>query len=186
MSALDVAGILGNVATASLLAIGGIAALYLAGARTDVPRALPPLLAAIAGITLIFLAVDEAFDLHERVGTWLYDERGLETPGPINHVDDLFIMGYIAIAAIVGVLALPTLVRAPAFLAWMLVAGTMFAAAVALDALGTPGSWTDVPEEALEACAAALLAVVFVREVGRARARRASPATAQSATLAAR
>jgi hypothetical protein len=185
MTPLDAASIAGNVITSGALAIAGIAALSMAVASRDATRALPSPLASIIGASLLFLAADEGFDLHERIGRWLYEDRGVEAPGPINHADDLIILVYMVVAGIVGLLALPSLVRARAFFASMIAVGTMFVFAAALDTLGTPGSWTDVPEEALEACGAVALAIIFVREAGLMASRPSSIAVARTASPAA-
>jgi hypothetical protein len=167
---MDLAGIgpaLGNAVTSTSLAVAGMAAFSMAIVPSRTPRALPAYLAFVAGATLVFLAADEGLELHDRIGRWLYHERGIEAPGPINHVDDLIVLGYISIAAAVGAMSLPALLQAPKFLAWMVAAGLLCAAGTAIDALGTPGSWTEVPEEGLEAAGALLFAGVFVREAGR-------------------
>jgi hypothetical protein len=168
MDALSVASAAGNLITSSALAAAGIAAISLAG-RTAGQRVLPPTLAIFTGASLCFLAADEGFELHDRIGRWLYYERSFEAPGPVNHVDDLFVLGYAALAAGVAMIALPHLLRAPRFFAAMALVGTMMLAAVALDALGRPGSWIDAPEEALEAGGAVLLAGVFGAEALRGR-----------------
>jgi hypothetical protein len=159
MTALDIAG---NASTGAALAIAGAAALLLATARGDA-RSLPAPLAAVFGLGLLFLASDETFDLHERAGAWLYN-RGVEAPGPINHLDDVIVLAYVALAALASPWVVRALLRTPRLLQWLLAAGTLLVAAALLDALGDPGSWIDAPEEALEALGASALAYAFARE----------------------
>jgi hypothetical protein len=166
---------LGNLVTSSSLAIAGIAAFSMAILPSRPPRALPAHLAFIAGAALVFLAADEGLELHDRVGRWLYHERGVAAPGPVNHVDDLIVFAYVGAASVAGAISLPTLLRSPAFLARMVAAGTVCAGGAMIDAFGTPGSWTEVPEESLEAGGSAMLAAVFVAEAVRGRVRSVEP-----------
>ena len=162
MTPLDIATFAGNVITAALLGAAGIAALSIARSPTA-SAALPPRIAIVFGAGLISLALDELFDVHERAGKWLYD-RGVEAPGPINHVDDVILLTYAAAGAIALTFAMPALMRMPRLLFAILGAGVLFVAAAALDALATPGSWVDAIEEALEAAGAVVLAFAFARE----------------------
>jgi hypothetical protein len=166
MGALDIAMLFGNGATASLLAVAGVAAMSMAYTRYD--SVLPSKMALAFGAGLLGLAVDEAFDLHERAGAWFYT-RGADAPGPVNHVDDLIVLSYLSVGMIAVAMALPALMRVPRLKAAILATGALFAVAAAIDALGTPGTWIEAPEEALEACGAALLAIAFIRERGAAR-----------------
>jgi hypothetical protein len=185
MDALSAASAAGNLITSVALAAAGIAAMALAGLPRG-RRVLPPALALVTGASLCFLAADEGFELHDRVGRWLYYERSIEAPGPVNHVDDLFVLGYAALGAAVAMVALPHLLRAPRFFAAMAAVGTMMLGAVALDALGRPGSWTDAPEEALEAGGAVLAAAAFGMEALRGRQLPRLPLAARGERLAAR
>lgn len=156
----------GNIVTSTALAAAGIAALAIAFVRVRRSEAMPPLLAFIAGIGLIALAIDEAFELHDRAGRWLHDEYGW-TSGPVNHMDDLIVFGYLAIAGLVLAAALPVLARSPRFLMGIIASAALLGAGAALDAFGTTGTWTDPTEEALEAVGALLLAIVFALEARR-------------------
>lgn len=127
---------------------------------------MPPLLAWLAGAALVALAADEGLELHDRVGRWLWDERGVAAPAPINHIDDVIVLGYLAVACLGLLVALPGLLRRPRFLLGMVAAGGLMAAGAAFDAFGTPGSATEIPEESLEAAGAVVLAIVFGREAG--------------------
>jgi hypothetical protein len=169
MDPVSVGSALGNLLTSCALAAAGIAAFSMAIVPARTPRALPPLLAFVAGAALVFLAADEGLELHDRVGRWLYHERGIEAPGPVNHVDDLIVFAYVACAVAVALISLPPLIAAPRFLASMGAAGTLMIAGASFDAFGTPGSWTEIPEEGLEAAGACALAAVLAFEALRGR-----------------
>jgi hypothetical protein len=163
MTPLDVGSALGNAVTSAALAAAGLAA-FVMTRREAHARPLPAMVAVFAGVTLLYLAADESLELHDRMGRWLYDRHGFVAPGPVNHVDDLFVLAYVGVAAALGLWALPSLLRHRRFLYALMIIGFVLAAAAGIDALGTPGSWTDAPEEGLEACGAVALAFVFVRE----------------------
>ena len=95
----------------------------------------------------------------------MYREHGVVAPGPINHVDDLFVITYFGLGAVIFLLCLPSLIRTPVLLAGLTASGLLLAAGTSLDALGSAGTWTDAIEEAGEAIGAVLLAAVFAREV---------------------
>jgi hypothetical protein len=152
-----------NIAASAGLAAAGICSLVIAFRRSR-RHILPFRLALAAGVGLIVLAIDEGFELHDRAGRWLYEEYGVVAPGPINHVDDLFVIGYLVAALAVLAVYARTLMRTPRFFAGLVVAGAVLAAGTALDALGTPGTWTDVVEEGAEGFGAMLVAAVFARE----------------------
>jgi hypothetical protein len=167
MDPVGVGSALGNLVTSSSFAVAGFAALSMAILPSRVPHPLPAHLAFLAGAALIFLAADEGLELHDRVGRWLYHERGIAAPGPINHIDDLIVFGYIVVAGVAGVIALPALLRSPRFFGWLIAAGALCAAGAAIDAFGTPGSWTEVPEEGFEAAGAVLFGAVFAVEASK-------------------
>lgn len=166
MDLVHVSSATGNIVTSVALAAAGLAALAMVFVRVRRSEALPPLLALMTGAGLIALAADEGLELHDRVGRWLYNEHGV-TSGPVNHVDDLIVFAYLAVAGLVIAASLPVLARSPRLLSGLAVAGVMFAAAIALDGFGAPGTWTDPTEEALEAVGALLLAFVFALEARR-------------------
>jgi hypothetical protein len=163
MTALDAGTLAGNAITALALALAGAFALSLALWPRRAAGSLPAWAAWACGAGLIALAADEGFDLHERVGGWLWNEHGVGAPGPVNHVDDLFVIAYLVAGACVFTALLPVLRRDGALLAGLLAAGTLMAAGTAVDALGSPGSWTEAPEEALEVAGAVVLAAAFGR-----------------------
>jgi hypothetical protein len=162
MDALGTASAIGNIVTSVGLAAAGVCAYLLATSpsRPVLPR---PIL-WLAAPAFVLLAIDEGLELHDRVGRWLYEEHGVVAPGPINHVDDLFVIAYLGLGAVVFACCIPSLVRAPMFLAGLVAAGALLAGGTALDALGSVGTWTDAVEEAGEAMGAVLLAAMFVRE----------------------
>ncbi|MEX2225302.1 MAG: hypothetical protein WEB52_02490 [Dehalococcoidia bacterium] len=163
MDAAHVMSALGNIAASAGLAIAGLCALLIAfsGPRRHI---LPFRLAIASGAGLIALAADEGLELHDRAGRWLYQEHGVVAPGPINHVDDLFVIGYLAAGVAVLAVYARRLLRTPRFFGGLIAAGALLATGTGLDALGTTGSWTDAVEETLEAGGALLLAAVFARE----------------------
>jgi hypothetical protein len=154
---------LGNFVTAGALALAGVCALLIAPQRSR-RHILPFGLAMASAIGLWWLAADEGFELHDRAGRWLYEERGVDAPGPISHADDLFVIAYAAAGAAVLALYARRLLRTPRFLAGLAAAGALFSIGAGFDALGTPVTWTDGFDEGFEALAAALLLAVFARE----------------------
>jgi hypothetical protein len=164
MEPLSIASALGNFTTSVALAAAGLCALALAVQPHPGRRRLPPAVAFAAGAALIALAADEGLELHDRVGRWLWREHGVVAPGPVNHVDDLFVIAYAAAGALALAVALPFLLRAPGLLLGIAVGGALGAGGTSLDALGVVGTWTDGVEEAFEAAGALVLAVAFGRE----------------------
>lgn len=164
MDPTQVATATANIATSGGLALAGIFAFAIAATPPGRRAALPPVIAFLTGVVLIALAADEGFELHDRAGRWLWDEHAISAPGPINHIDDLFVIGYVVAGAIAMVVLLPILVRSPWFLLGLTLAGALFAGGTAFDALGTAGTWTDGAEEALESAGAVITALVFRRE----------------------
>jgi hypothetical protein len=154
---------LGNAVTAGALALAGVCALLIATQRSR-RHILPFGLATASAFGLWWLAADEGLELHDRAGRWLHEERGVVAPGPINHVDDLFMIGYVAAGVAVLMLYARRLWRTPRFLTGLAASGMLFAGAAAFDALGTPGTWTDAFDEGFEAVGATVLLGVFARE----------------------
>lgn len=150
-----------NIITSTALALAGVFALAMALRARALPQPLPPAMASLASVALVVLAVDEGLEVHDRAGRWLYNEHGVVAPGPVNHVDDLFVLGYMAAGAVGFVALLPRLARYPWFVAGLLAAGALFAAGTAFDALGTNGTWTEGVEETAEATGAVALAVTI-------------------------
>jgi len=163
MDAIHVMSALANIAASAGLALAGLCALTI-GFRLERRHILPFRLAVASGVGLLLLAADEGLELHDRAGRWLHSEHGFVAPGPINHVDDLFVIGYVATAAAVLAIYARRLLRTPRFFVGLLASGALLATGTAFDALGTTGSWTDGAEESLEAVGALLLAAVFARE----------------------
>jgi hypothetical protein len=164
MDATHVASATANVVTSCGLALAGIYAFAIAATPPGRRVALPPVIAFLTGVVLIALAADEGFELHDRAGRWLWEEHAISAPGPINHIDDLFVIGYVVAGAFAMVVLLPILVRSPWFLFGLVIAAALFAGGTAFDALGATGSWTDGAEEGLEAAGAVVVALVFRRE----------------------
>jgi hypothetical protein len=124
---------------------------------------LSPRVALAFAIVLWFLALDEGVELHDRAGRWLWQERGVVAPGPIHHVDDVMLLGYVAVAAILGLMLLRSLFKHPRFLAGLCIVGGMLAYSTISDAVGPTQTWTDMVEESIEATATVVLAVVMWR-----------------------
>lgn len=110
----------------------------------------------LAGLGMLYLALDEAQSVHERTGKWLW-RQGWEAPPPFSHNDDALLF-MIALAGI-GVTAVyfrALLARPPA--ARLLFAGMATTGSVLV--LDTFAALIYV-EEALELGAAFLLAAAF-------------------------
>jgi hypothetical protein len=163
MDLVHVMSAVANLAAAGGLALAGVGALII-GVRRARRHILPFRLAMASAVGLVVLAADEGLELHDRAGRWLYNEHDVVAPGPVNHVDDLFVIGYVVAAAAVLAVYGRRLLRTPRFFAGLVASGALLAAGTGFDALGTTGSWTDAVEEALEAAGAVLLAIVFARE----------------------
>lgn len=157
---MEVASAAANIITSTALALAGVFALAMA-LRARALQRLPPAIASAGFVGLVLLAVDEGLEVHDRAGRWLYNEHGVVAPGPVNHVDDLFVLGYMALGAMGFAALLPRLARYPWFVAGLLAAGALFGAGTAFDALGTNGTWTDGAEETAEAAGAVALAVTI-------------------------
>lgn len=125
------ASALANIITSSALALAGAAALAMAIRARTAPQPLPMAIAACASAALIALAVDEGLEVHDRAGRWLYREHGIVAPGPVNHVDDLFVLACLALGGAVFALLLPRLLRYPWFVAGLSVAGVLLAGGTA-------------------------------------------------------
>lgn len=154
---------LANIATSSALAGAGIGALVIALVPSR-RHILPRHLAVACAAGLVALALDEGIELHDRAGRWLYHERGVVAPGPVNHVDDLFVIGYMVAGVAIMAAYLPALWRSRRLFAGLVMAGALIAIGTAFDALGTTGTWTDFAEEAFETAGAVVLAVAFLGE----------------------
>lgn len=118
-------------------------------------------LALAFAVVFWFLALDEGIELHDRAGQWLWRERGIVAPGPIHHVDDVLLLGYVAVAALCGLLLLPSLLKHPRFLSGLCVVAGLLALSTVSDAVGPTRTWTDLIEESVEAIAVTVLAVVM-------------------------
>jgi hypothetical protein len=115
----------------------------------------------VAAAGSVLLAFDEAFDVHERIGSALY-ERGWREPAGINHFDDLLVfalgMAGIATAAFFA----REILREPRFAALFGAAVALFLAAIAWDSIADPTRtrswWT---EETLELAGVVVMVVAF-------------------------
>lgn len=128
------------------------------------PRTLQPFtpgLALALACVLWFLAVDEGVELHDRVGHWLWKQHGVLAPGPIHHVDDLILLGYLIAAAICGLLLLPSLLRHPRVLAGLSLGAALLAFSTLSDAIAPERTWVHLIEESVEAVAATIIAVTL-------------------------
>lgn len=154
-----------SIAITGLLTAGGCA-LIMAFVHVRRSEAVPPILALIAGFGLIALALDAILGWHQAAGRWL-DDHGFETPGAVNHTDDLIMLAYVAVAGVVLIAALPVIARSPRFLVAILAAGAVIATAEAFDAFARDGSWMQYAEQPLEAAGAVILGVAFALEARR-------------------
>ena len=151
-----------NIIASVGLALAGLAAF----AMWRWPHTGQPLgtnVALTLAVVLWFLALDEGVELHDRAGQWLWRERGVVAPGPIHHVDDVMLLGYVVIACALGLLLLPSLLKHPRFLLGLCVVGGMLAFSTVSDAVGPTRTWTDMVEESIEAAATLILAAVLWR-----------------------
>jgi hypothetical protein len=155
-----------NIVTSLVFAIAAVSVFVAARASHDSSRAplLPKRLGYVLAVALAAFAVDDGFELHEGLGRWLNEEHGVEAPGPINHVDDLFVLGYLAAAGVLGLFALASLVKRPATLAALTAAGALFVAGIGVDVAAPQGRLSYWSEETLELAGIALAAAVFARE----------------------
>src|SRR5690606_24479166 len=88
----------------------------------------------LASIGMLFLAADERLSLHEKAGRFLAD-RGLSTPGSVNHLDDVIVIAY----AVAGLVLTVVLIREVISQHWSVLAPYVLAlgltaASIAVDA----------------------------------------------------
>jgi len=104
---------------------------------------------ALAGFGLVFLAVDERFSLHERVGRRL-DAAGFSTPAGVNHTDDLVLLA-LALAGLAVTLAWWREVSRHSEVLVPLLAGLgLFGVALGIDMRAPVEGWAPAIEESLE------------------------------------
>ena len=116
---------------------------------------------AAAGAAL--LAVDESLNLHERLGSEMY-ERGWHEPAGINHFDDLLLMVIAVCGLAVAAWFAGEIVSDRRFAEVFAAAVVAFAGAIAWDAIADPTrtvSWW--VEESLEFAGVAAMLVAFAR-----------------------
>jgi len=116
----------------------------------------------VAGIGTLFLAVDEALDLHVRLGSMLYDDRGVGKPPGVNHIDDALVVA-IGIAGLAVIALFRHEILRDRDFARLLGAGlVLFAAAIVVDARAPASAtfawWT---EETLELAGALAMFLAF-------------------------
>ena len=115
----------------------------------------------LAGVGTFVLAIDESAGIHERLGHDLY-RAGFREPAPINHLDDLILIGLVVAAVPVLALGVAEMRRDARILRTFVLSACLFAAAVGWDALAsTKGSASWWFEESLELVAGSLLAGTF-------------------------
>jgi hypothetical protein len=107
------------------------AALFLAWSRLRVARA--PLFWLLCAVAFAFLAVDELFELHERLGTILRQGGGFT--GVLYYA---WILPYAAGTLVLAGLALPALLRLPRVVQWRLIAAAAvyLAGAIGMEMIG--------------------------------------------------
>jgi hypothetical protein len=122
----------------------------------------------VAGVGTLGLAIDEFFNLHERLGRAAYEDWNWPRPPIVNHHDDAFLV-VIALAGVATIAWYQQEIRRHRPFAMLFLAGlALFAAAVVWDSRADPtltASWWT--EEALEfAGAATMLGAFRVRLYG--------------------
>jgi hypothetical protein len=139
----------------------------------------------IASLGMLFLAADERFSLHEKIGRFLAD-AGVHTPGTVNHLDDVVVISYalgglaLTLYFIRDLLSQHRTVLLPYLLAMGLTA-----ASIAVDAAAPVEGYAPVFEEGLELSAAASFALAFYRRWSMARTYVDAPAPVAGAQAAA-
>lgn len=128
-----------------------------------------------AGLGTVYLAVDELFDLHERLGATLY-EAGWPQPPVVNHYDDLLVI-LVALAGCAVIACFHReILRERAFALLFGTGLALFAAAIAWDSRAdptAPSSWWT--EEALELLGASVMVLAFRWRLGNLAERPALP-----------
>ncbi|MCC7365492.1 MAG: hypothetical protein IT303_14095 [Dehalococcoidia bacterium] len=117
----------------------------------------------IAGIGLVYLAIDERLSLHERIGRRISD-AGVANPPGVNHMDDVVLLALAAAGALVTLVFWREVVRHRTALPALVVGAGFTAAALAVDALAPVEGRAPRMEELLElAGQGSLLAAMWYR-----------------------
>ena len=115
----------------------------------------------VAAVGSLMLAFDEAFNVHELLGSALY-ERGWREPAGINHFDDVLVFGLALAGIATAAFFAREIVREPRFAALFGAAVALFLAAIAWDSIADPTRthswWT---EETLELAGVVVMVVAF-------------------------
>lgn len=143
---------------AALLAIAGVM-----GVRTwrlmgsEAPGATYWLL---AGLGLVYLAVDETANVHETLGRTLW-EAGAPTPPGFNHLDDLFVLLYGLAGVTVSLFYVRELWRSRRILPPFVAALVMLATSIVIDSTAPVEGPHVYVEELAELTGAGLFALAF-------------------------
>jgi len=115
----------------------------------------------LASMGTAWLAIDEALDVHERLGHHLY-ELGVREPAGVNHLDDLILIA-IAICALAVIATFWEELRRDDAVFRFFAAGLLvFCAAITWDAFAsTKGSASWWFEESIEVLAGVMMACAF-------------------------
>ncbi len=137
----------------------------------------------LAGLGLIYLAIDEAAALHETLGRELW-EAGAPTPPGFNHLDDFFVLLYGVAGVAVSLWYWRELWRSRRILAPFATALAMLATSVAIDGFAPVEGPQVYVEESAEVAGAAFFALAFWRRYRMARAAAVANAATGRAPLA--
>ncbi|MEX0782726.1 MAG: hypothetical protein WD557_08755 [Dehalococcoidia bacterium] len=111
---------------------------------------------------LVYLAADERFSLHERIGRALTTE-GVPDPPLVNHMDDAVLLAIVAAGILFLIVFAREVLRSPAFAALLALAAGATAAALAIDGFAPVEGWAPRTEEPLELLGQGLLLAAFAR-----------------------
>lgn len=134
---------------------------------------------ALAGVGLIYLAIDEWFAVHEWVALQLFPDLGI-----VNHPDDVIIMGYAVTSMVIGILCWNQIVADRRVFRWLCGAAVATAFAGALDGFGASDFWLSAISEEMGEWAAGAMALTAMR-MRLASARADGSEIAEQASLAA-
>lgn len=115
----------------------------------------------LAGLGMLYLAVDERFSLHERIGRWLENDAALPRPPLVNHHDDLVLAAFALAGLALTSVHAPELLRHPPVTRLLIAGGGLLAAAIAIDSLAPVDGWAPNTEEPLELVGCLLLLAAF-------------------------
>lgn len=116
----------------------------------------------LAGLGLMYLAVDERLSLHEHAGRKL-EAAGMVRPPGVNHMDDALLALCGLVATVITVLFAGELLRHRAVLLPMTAGMALLAASIGIDAFAPVDGWAPRIEELTELAGIALVTLAFWR-----------------------